>query len=65
MLFKVDDLIADISTGITLEPGDIIATGTPPGVGMGHKPPVYLRAGQTMRLGVQGLGVQTQRTVQA
>ncbi|PKO60798.1 MAG: 2-hydroxyhepta-2,4-diene-1,7-dioate isomerase, partial [Betaproteobacteria bacterium HGW-Betaproteobacteria-18] len=40
-------------------------TGTPPGVGMGQKPPVYLRAGQIMSLGVQGLGVQTQRTIQA
>ena len=48
-----------------LRPGDIISTGTPPGVGLGQKPPVYLRAGQTMRLGIDGLGEQRQRTVQA
>ena len=49
----------------SLPPGDIISTGTPPGVGMGHKPPIYLQPGQTMRLGVQGLGVQTQAVVAA
>ena len=46
-----------------LMPGDIISTGTPPGVGHGQKPPVYLRPGQTVRLGVSGLGEQRQRTV--
>ncbi len=50
---------------MSLQPGDVISTGTPPGVGMGQKPPVFLRAGQTMRLGVQGLGTQTQRVQQA
>jgi 2-keto-4-pentenoate hydratase/2-oxohepta-3-ene-1,7-dioic acid hydratase in catechol pathway len=46
-----------------LQPGDVISTGTPPGVGLGQKPPVYLRAGQTMRLGITGLGEQRQKTV--
>jgi 2,4-didehydro-3-deoxy-L-rhamnonate hydrolase len=64
MVYKVPFLISYLSRFMSLQPGDIISTGTPPGVGMGQKPPVYLRAGQVMRLGVQGLGVQTQRTVQ-
>jgi 2,4-diketo-3-deoxy-L-fuconate hydrolase len=46
-------------------PGDVISTGTPPGVGLGQKPPVYLRAGQVMRLGIDGLGEQRHRTVAA
>jgi 2-keto-4-pentenoate hydratase/2-oxohepta-3-ene-1,7-dioic acid hydratase in catechol pathway len=50
---------------MSLQAGDIISTGTPPGVGMGKKPPVYLRPGQTMRLGIDGLGEQSQRTVAA
>jgi 2,4-diketo-3-deoxy-L-fuconate hydrolase len=50
---------------MSLQPGDIISTGTPPGVGLGQKPPVYLRAGQAMRLGIEGLGEQRQRTVAA
>lgn len=65
MVYKVPYLISYLSQFMSLQPGDVISTGTPPGVGMGQKPPVYLRAGQTMRLGVQGLGVQTQRTVAA
>ncbi|MBV8459101.1 MAG: fumarylacetoacetate hydrolase family protein, partial [Acetobacteraceae bacterium] len=53
-----------LSHFITLYPGDIISTGTPPGVGAGHKPqPIFLKVGQTMRLSVEGLGVQTQRVV--
>jgi len=48
---------------MSLQPGDIISTGTPPGVGLGQKPPVYLRAGNVMRLGVQGLGEQRQTVV--
>ena len=63
MVFGVAHLVSYLSRFMSLQPGDIISTGTPPGVGMGQKPPVFLRAGQTMRLGVQGLGVQTQRTV--
>jgi 2,4-diketo-3-deoxy-L-fuconate hydrolase len=50
---------------MSLQPGDVISTGTPPGVGLGQKPPVYLRADQTMRLGIEGLGEQSQRTAQA
>lgn len=65
MIFGVAHLVAYISQFMTLEPGDIIATGTPPGVGLGQKPQVFLRPGQTVRLGVQGLGSQTQRTIPA
>jgi len=50
---------------MTLQSGDVISTGTPPGVGLGQKPPRYLQAGQTMRLGITGLGIQQQRTVAA
>ena len=46
-------------------PGDIISTGTPPGVGMGMKPQVFLKAGDVMKLGIEGLGEQTQKTIQA
>lgn len=62
MIFGVAHIVSYVSHFMSLQPGDIIATGTPPGVGMGHKPPVYLKAGQTIRLGVEGLGEQTQRT---
>jgi 2-keto-4-pentenoate hydratase/2-oxohepta-3-ene-1,7-dioic acid hydratase in catechol pathway len=61
MVFGVAHLVSYISRFMSLQPGDIISTGTPPGVGLGLKPPVFLRAGQTVRLGVQGLGEQTQR----
>ncbi|WP_424135562.1 fumarylacetoacetate hydrolase family protein [Roseomonas chloroacetimidivorans] len=63
MIFDVRTIVSYVSNFITLHPGDIITTGTPPGVGLGMKPPVYLRPGQVMRLGIAGLGVQTQRTV--
>lgn len=65
MVYQVPFLISYLSQFMSLQSGDVISTGTPPGVGMGQKPPVFLRAGQTMRLSVQGLGVQTQTTVQA
>lgn len=65
MVYSVRDLIRYISRFMTLEPGDLIATGTPPGVGYGMKPQLYLTAGQTMRLEVAGLGVQKQVTVDA
>jgi ureidoglycolate lyase len=66
MVFQVPQLIAYLSRCMSLQPGDVISTGTPPGVGMGVKPnSVYLRAGQEMRLGIEGLGEQRQRTVQA
>jgi len=56
LLFKPAELIAYISTIITLDPGDIIATGTPSGVGAGRKPPVFLKPGQTVRAVVEGVG---------
>ncbi|RVT42264.1 fumarylacetoacetate hydrolase family protein [Sphingobium algorifonticola] len=56
MLFKVDELIADISRGITLEPGDIIATGTPEGVGAGRTPQEFLWPGDVIACGVEGIG---------
>ncbi|NGY04256.1 fumarylacetoacetate hydrolase family protein [Solimonas terrae] len=64
MVFDVPTLVSYISQFMSLQPGDIISTGTPPGVGFGMKPPQYLKAGQTLRLGIAGLGVQQQRTVQ-
>ena len=65
MVYGVAHLVSYLSRFMSLQSGDVISTGTPPGVGMGQKPPLYLRAGQTMRLGIEGLGVQTQITVQA
>jgi len=65
MIFSVPFLVHYISQFMSLQPGDVISTGTPPGVGMGMKPPTFLRAGQTVRLGIQGLGEQEQRTVMA
>ncbi|GGP18385.1 fumarylacetoacetate hydrolase family protein [Silvimonas iriomotensis] len=65
MIFDVATLVSYISQFMTLQPGDVIATGTPPGVGLGQKPPVYLHAGQTMKLGIAGLGEQQQLTVPA
>lgn len=64
MVFKVPHLVAYCSEFMSLQPGDIISTGTPPGVGMGQKPSVYLSDGQVMTLGIDGLGVQRQ-TVRA
>ncbi len=61
MIFKVAHLVADTSQYVLLQPGDIITTGTPPGVGLGMKPPQYLKPGDVMRLGIDGLGVQEQR----
>ena len=65
MVYQVAFLVSYLSRFMSLQSGDVISTGTPPGVGMGQKPPTYLRAGQTMRLGIDGLGIQTQTTVQA
>lgn len=65
LIFPVPFLIAYISRFMTLAPGDVISTGTPPGVGLGLKPPLYLSAGDTMRLGVAGLGEQRQTVVDA
>ena len=64
MVYGVAHLIHHLSQFFTLHSGDIISTGTPPGVGLGQKPePIYLRAGQTMHLGIEKLGVQTQNLV--
>ena len=63
MIFPVPYLIAYVSQFMSLQPGDIISTGTPPGVGMGQKPPLYLQGGEVMRLGIDGLGIQTQHVV--
>ena len=65
MIFPVGMLVSYVSHFITLHPGDIISTGTPPGVGLGQKPPLYLHEGQEIRLSIQGLGEQRQRTVAA
>ena len=65
MIFPVSKIISYLSECMSLQPGDVIATGTPPGVGMGMKPQVFLRAGAAMRVGVEGLGVQAQRIVDA
>lgn len=65
MVFGVAELVSYCSTFMTLLPGDVITTGTPPGVGMGQKPPVYLRGGEVMRLGIEGLGEQTQKVGKA
>lgn len=63
MIFPVARLVSYISGFMSLQPGDIISTGTPPGIGMGQKPPVYLREGNHVRLGIGGLGEQRQRVV--
>lgn len=64
MVFGVVELVSYVSRFMSLQPGDVISTGTPPGVGMGQKPPVYLRDGQLIRLGIEGMGTQTQRVRQ-
>jgi 2,4-diketo-3-deoxy-L-fuconate hydrolase len=61
MIFDVATLVSHISRYMTLEPGDVISTGTPPGVGLGQKPPVYLKSGDVMELGIERLGMQRQR----
>lgn len=65
MVFGPRMLVSYLSQFMSLHPGDVISTGTPPGVGLGMKPPTFLRPGQTMRLGIDGLGEQQQRTVAA
>ena len=65
MVYSVDFLVSYISQFMSLQPGDIISTGTPPGVGMGMNPQVFLKPGDIMNLGIEGLGAQTQKTVSA
>ena len=61
MIFPVKSLVSYISRFMTLHPGDVISTGTPPGVALGMKPPVYLKPGDQVRLGIEGVGEQRQR----
>jgi 2,4-didehydro-3-deoxy-L-rhamnonate hydrolase len=63
MIFDCATLVSYVSQFMTLMPGDIITTGTPPGVGAGMKPPQFLKAGDTIALGIQGLGEQRQKVV--
>ena len=63
MIFSVRTLVAYLSTIMMLEPGDVITTGTPPGVGMGMKPQQFLRPGDELRLGITGIGEQLQKVV--
>lgn len=63
MVYDVAHLVSYLSNFFTLHPGDVISTGTPPGVGLGFKPPRYLKAGDTMRLGIEGMGEQNQTCV--
>jgi 2,4-diketo-3-deoxy-L-fuconate hydrolase len=65
MVFDVPTIIAYLSRFMSLQAGDVISTGTPPGVGLGQKPPKFLAVGEVMRLGIDGLGEQTQRVVEA
>ncbi len=64
MVYQVAFLVSYLSQLMSLHPGDIISTGTPPGVGLGQKPPVYLKPGDVMELGIEGLGSQRQDVVQ-
>jgi ureidoglycolate lyase len=63
MIFKPAFIVSYLSQFTTLEPGDVITTGTPPGVGLGQKPPLYLKVGDAVVLGIEGLGRQTQKVV--
>jgi 2-keto-4-pentenoate hydratase/2-oxohepta-3-ene-1,7-dioic acid hydratase in catechol pathway len=65
MIFKPAFLVHYVSQFMSLQPGDVISTGTPPGVGLGQKPPVYLNVGDVMELGIEGLGTQRQLVGQA
>ena len=64
MVFGVAHIVSYCSRFMSLQPGDVISTGTPPGVGMGQRPePIYLKGGEVMRLGIERLGTQTQRVL--
>lgn len=65
LIFNVPHVISYLSQFMTLMPGDVISTGTPPGVGMGMKPPQYLKEGDVMELAIEGLGSQRQTVVAA
>jgi 2,4-didehydro-3-deoxy-L-rhamnonate hydrolase len=63
LIFRIPDLVSYVSQFMTLLPGDVISTGTPPGVGLGFKPPRYLKPGDLVELGIDGLGSSRQRLV--
>ena len=63
MIFNVKQLVSYVSEFVTLEPGDILTTGTPPGVGEGKKPQIFLKAGDVMTLGIEKLGEQRQQVI--
>jgi 2-keto-4-pentenoate hydratase/2-oxohepta-3-ene-1,7-dioic acid hydratase in catechol pathway len=63
MVYGAAFLVSYLSQFMTLHPGDVISTGTPPGVGMGMKPPRYLRPGEVVELGIEGLGQQRQDVI--
>jgi 2-keto-4-pentenoate hydratase/2-oxohepta-3-ene-1,7-dioic acid hydratase in catechol pathway len=65
MIFDVPTLVSYVSQFMTLLPGDVISTGTPAGVGLGHKPPLYLKAGDVVEYGIEGLGSARQRILAA
>jgi 2-keto-4-pentenoate hydratase/2-oxohepta-3-ene-1,7-dioic acid hydratase in catechol pathway len=65
MIFEPRTLVQYLSQFLVLEPGDLINTGTPPGVGMGFDPPVWLAVGDLIELGIEGLGAQRQRVIEA
>ena len=64
MIFKIPELLAYVTEFMVLEPGDIITTGTPPGVGMARNPKEFLKPGDVMELKIEGLGMQRQRVVE-
>ncbi len=63
MIFSVKHIVSYVSQFMELRPGDLITTGTPPGVGLGFKPPRFLKGGEVMTLGIEGLGEQRQKVV--
>lgn len=65
MIFSIQKLVSEVSKYMTLLPGDVIATGTPSGVGLGHKPPVYLKPNDVVELGIENIGTQKQTVVDA
>jgi len=63
MIFSIAKIVSYLSQFMTLLPGDVITTGTPPGVGLGMKPPLYLKKGDVMTLAIEGLGEQRQEVI--
>ena len=63
MIYKINFLVSYLSQFMTLNPGDIITTGTPPGVGENKKPPIFLNGGETIQLGITNLGIQKHKVI--